>query len=201
MKKIGLLCLALVLALGTLGVGYASWTDTVVIDGSVSTGDVDIEIDSVSSTYVFKILSTGGIAFQSYPMTISNDYVRIASAVTTSSGQTVTMTFTNLFPTETQEIKADVVMHYVGSIPAHVALTNVVYTPVTGVDLTTYMVQEWSVSYDGGTTYTVVEPETVQLHDCDYVKLWLWFDLDQDNTLMNASGTLSADIVATQWNK
>jgi hypothetical protein len=40
MKKIGLLCLALVLALGALGVGYASWTDTITIFGTVNTGEV-----------------------------------------------------------------------------------------------------------------------------------------------------------------
>jgi hypothetical protein len=40
MKKISLICLALVLAMGTLGVGYASWTDTVYIDGTVDTGEV-----------------------------------------------------------------------------------------------------------------------------------------------------------------
>jgi hypothetical protein len=41
-KKIGLLCLALVLALGALGVGYASWTDTIFVDGTVQTGSVCI---------------------------------------------------------------------------------------------------------------------------------------------------------------
>lgn len=40
MKKIGLLCLALVLALGTLGVGYAAWTDTIYIEGTVTTGSL-----------------------------------------------------------------------------------------------------------------------------------------------------------------
>jgi predicted ribosomally synthesized peptide with SipW-like signal peptide len=40
MKRIGLLCLALVLALGALGVGYAAWTDVITINGSVSTGSV-----------------------------------------------------------------------------------------------------------------------------------------------------------------
>jgi len=45
MKKIGLLALALVLALGALGVGFASWTDTVFIEGQVCTGDVCIEFD------------------------------------------------------------------------------------------------------------------------------------------------------------
>jgi predicted ribosomally synthesized peptide with SipW-like signal peptide len=38
MKKIILIGLALVLALGTLGVGYAAWTDTVTISGPVTTG-------------------------------------------------------------------------------------------------------------------------------------------------------------------
>ena len=42
MKKIGLLSLALVLALGTLGVGYAMWFDTLEIDGTISTGSLEI---------------------------------------------------------------------------------------------------------------------------------------------------------------
>ena len=37
MKKIGLICLALVLALGVLGVGYAMWDKTLTITGTVST--------------------------------------------------------------------------------------------------------------------------------------------------------------------
>jgi hypothetical protein len=45
MKKIGLLALALVLALGTLGAAYAHWTDTVYIDGQVCTGEVDVGLD------------------------------------------------------------------------------------------------------------------------------------------------------------
>jgi hypothetical protein len=43
MKKIGLLCLALVLALGTLGVAYSSWHDVINVSGSVDTGTVCIE--------------------------------------------------------------------------------------------------------------------------------------------------------------
>jgi len=41
MKKIGLLCLALVLALGTMGVGYAMWFEDLYIDGIVNTGELD----------------------------------------------------------------------------------------------------------------------------------------------------------------
>ena len=43
MKRIGLLTLSLVLALGTLGVGYAAWTDTVYIEGTVETGVLCVE--------------------------------------------------------------------------------------------------------------------------------------------------------------
>ncbi len=45
MKKFGILCLALVIALGTLGVGYAAWTDTIFIDGTVNTGSVVLGFD------------------------------------------------------------------------------------------------------------------------------------------------------------
>jgi len=45
MKKIGLLLLALVIALGALGVGYAKWTDTVTINGTVNTGTLKIGIN------------------------------------------------------------------------------------------------------------------------------------------------------------
>jgi hypothetical protein len=48
MKKFGLLCLALVLALGAVGVGYAMWTDTIWIDGTVQTGSVSLGIEADS---------------------------------------------------------------------------------------------------------------------------------------------------------
>lgn len=41
MKKIGLICLALVMALGALGVGYAMWDKTLFIEGTVNTGEVN----------------------------------------------------------------------------------------------------------------------------------------------------------------
>jgi len=45
MKKIGLLCLALVLALGAMGIGYSAWTDTITINGTVQTGKVCLKIE------------------------------------------------------------------------------------------------------------------------------------------------------------
>jgi len=48
MKKIGLLAMTLVLALGALGIGYAKWSDTVTITGTVATGSVVVGIRDVS---------------------------------------------------------------------------------------------------------------------------------------------------------
>jgi predicted ribosomally synthesized peptide with SipW-like signal peptide len=48
MKKIILLCLATVLAMGGLGVGYAAWTDEVTISGSVQSGSLCFSIEDNS---------------------------------------------------------------------------------------------------------------------------------------------------------
>lgn len=45
MKKLLFISLALVLALGALGVSYASWTDKVTITGTVKTGNLCFSID------------------------------------------------------------------------------------------------------------------------------------------------------------
>ncbi|MFC2068067.1 hypothetical protein ACFLTP_03535 [Chloroflexota bacterium] len=48
MKKIGILVIALVLAIGSLGVGYAGWTDNIFIEGNVTSGDVCIDFEDVT---------------------------------------------------------------------------------------------------------------------------------------------------------
>jgi len=50
MKRIGLISLALVLALGVLGVGYAAWIDQVTIEGTVETGSLKLGIGKADIT-------------------------------------------------------------------------------------------------------------------------------------------------------
>jgi hypothetical protein len=45
MKKIILICLSLVLALGGFGVAYSLWFDTVVVSGDVQTGSLNLAFD------------------------------------------------------------------------------------------------------------------------------------------------------------
>ncbi len=46
MKKLGLICLVLIIALGAIGAGYAAWTDILQVNGTVTTGLLAWEITS-----------------------------------------------------------------------------------------------------------------------------------------------------------
>ena len=66
MRKIGILALALVMAIGALGVGYAAWTDTIYINGTVNTGSVDLNVTELSSTEIWKDLETDALVAVHY---------------------------------------------------------------------------------------------------------------------------------------
>lgn len=84
--KLGILSLAVVLCLATVGVGYAMWDKTLYIDGTVNTGEVNLEIMSASSddppgaTDVNKDKDVGctevavGADKQSITVTVTNGY-------------------------------------------------------------------------------------------------------------------------------
>jgi len=70
MKRVGLISLVLVLALGALGVGYAAWTDTLTITGTVATGEVDWEFGTCSLLDENEPIDPGG----DYPPIGEPDY-------------------------------------------------------------------------------------------------------------------------------
>jgi hypothetical protein len=75
MKKIGLISLALVLAMGALGTGYAMWSDTITITGTVNTADVCLEFnaDQTSEVLPQSCLDVGKIADFNYTSWVEND--------------------------------------------------------------------------------------------------------------------------------
>jgi hypothetical protein len=251
-KKIGLLALALVLALGALGVGYAMWTDTITIHGTVETGSVDINVEYYSGTDIYKDLSSDNLTTYHWltdaagnlkwssgtPYDPNNaDHFLVASAATSSTldlnnepvDDEIDITFTNAFPSDA--LWADFIVHYVGSVPAHVTADIAVddetadamlvwlwdngYIHIWGcmVDIDDYydegaQEQVWDLSFTGPVT------EPLQMHNCDYVKVWLEIDLPQDDELAQIEGCnftqedfmsktwhFTAHIYATQWNE
>jgi len=203
-KKIGLLSLALVLALGALGVGYAMWQDTVTIEGTVNTGSVEISIEDLSETYVYKVLDTHGIMMSDVEI-VDPNLLLVASATAEDvpvdgGAKTVEMTFDNIFPTEVP-IMADVMLHYTGSIPVHVDVSET----FGGDDLSPYLVQEWWVSVDERQNWVETNLEEIQLHYCNLVALVVYLDPEAlqaaGKDAQGLSGTFTKTITVYQWNE
>jgi hypothetical protein len=204
MKKIGLLSLALVLALGTLGVGYAMWWDEVTIEGTVNTGNVEISIEGLSETYVYKNVTSREMVMSTEPL-VGADLMEVASAtaedVSVAGGaKKVQMTFDNIFPT-CEPIAADVLLHYTGSVPAHVVLLE---DDVDG-SIAPYLVQTWYVWDDIEQMYIETVIDGIQLHYCDLVWLVVYLDpvlLQEDGKdAQGISGNFTKTVIVHQWNE
>jgi hypothetical protein len=59
MKKIGFVILALILILGTMGVAFSMWSQTVTVTGQVNTGNVTLTVSNPSCDLYFKDLDAG----------------------------------------------------------------------------------------------------------------------------------------------
>jgi len=102
MKKIGLLALALVLALGTMGVGYAMWFEDLYINGIVNTGNLDAN---------WSIMDYG----DDEDVAAGKNYSSIFAEI---QGDTLLVTVTNAYPCINYFVNFDV--DNAGTIPFHV---------------------------------------------------------------------------------
>lgn len=101
MKKILLLCLALVLALGSLGVAGALWSDDLYIIGDVYTGDIGVEW-SLYAWWDDEIPEKDVSFVEAYIM-----------------GDTLYVYIWNAYPSITYTVQWD--LHGIGSVPVHFA--------------------------------------------------------------------------------
>ena len=215
MKKIGLLCLALVLALGALGVGYAAWTDTVTISGTVNTGTLDVVIVNTSNTIVFKapeeqneILIAHYWEDEGQPPTPAGGSI-IAYADADYSGGTsppsplpgddeIVVTIYNAFPCVA--LTADFLLHYEGSIPVKVSLADITCDNPALADFMFY--RFYKADEFGNKVGDQIPLEGVQMHYCDYVLVEVGIHLDrQDDADMNQDGVITGTITVIQWNE
>jgi len=143
--------MALVLALGSLGAAFAAWTDTVTLNGSVTTGTVDINVVGYSSTWVYKVPGAENeievihhnlpteptvpanavLMYPGHPNADENHPYAVAYAIAEPAkdeagaliDDQVTVTYFNLFPSI--DFIADILLHYEGSIPVKVNVANI----------------------------------------------------------------------------
>ena len=244
--KIGAIFLVSVMALAAIGGGYAAWFDTITISGTVNTGNVDIVVDSYSHTYVYKVpdeLFPGAYENETCIRHLTNlpagfnpiypsGWIPVAHAKADQAfdaagpiDDAVVVEFNNLFPCI--DFVADVVFHYVGSIPAKINFAD--FISVGGDDGYQDWLEDlwnlhqaypeygiWVEAYrcdENGNLPEEVDPEIVdlgtQLHYCDYVLLEIHIHLPQywpdtmepTNDLMLRSGSFMGQIEVVQWNE
>ena len=103
MKKIGLICLTLVMALGMLGATFALWSDVLFLDATVETGSI-------------------GLAWsQGDP--IDDETKDFSRAECNINGNMLTITVFNAYPCITYTIPID--LHVTGTIPVHCTFNRV----------------------------------------------------------------------------
>ena len=218
--KVWVLFLVLVIALAGVGVGFAHWSDTVNISGTVTTGDVDIDIAKVSSTWVYKVPSDEIVVHHGWVQPEApQDGELIASAVAVIDGgddaDSVTVTLTDLFPSV--DFKVDFLLHYDGTIPAKFVVDTDEPPVFTGPGSTYLNNLCWSLpdgNADGGYCYgemwtsneagadlvNIEALEGYQLHNCDYILVVITVHLGQDAPMNVTNGAFTYNFEVTQWN-
>jgi len=147
--------LALVLALGGLGVGFAMWSETLTIDGTVNTGTFDVTFTAASwdDTGEEKDIGSGG--------------------VTGVPGDELVFTLTNVYPCYGGDLDFTISNSSspLGTIPGHV---DSVWFHAKGPG-------KYGTEIDVhgnfvGSTIAFIACNRVELPVCS----WLYFDLDND---------------------
>jgi hypothetical protein len=221
MKKIAIMALAIVLALGTLGVGYALWFQTVNISGTVETGYVNISACNPTGTLVYKDLVTDELIKvpgtldvvpdlpAAGPVIGDHDTLLVAVAQTTgladcvecdtpNGSLTVNVAYYNLFPIfdatgEPDYFCADFDLTNTGTIPVK-ALVLDDFTP-SGIDGLSFHVDALD---EQGAPITL---EGYQLEPDDFVHILICIDVPDDPAYQNLDGSFTATIVFEQWNE
>ena len=140
MKKVRFLALAMVVALGLMGAGYAYWTDTLTINNTVTTGEFNVQFSKItdseitvdedeSSPAVFGLeRNTPGYdqpEYQSGETWYASEYVNGLSATLSNENKQVDVTVGNLYPGSKGKIKT--IVENTGTIPVVFDYAEVTY--------------------------------------------------------------------------
>jgi len=202
MKKIGLLCLALVLALGALGVGYAMWYDEVTIEGTVDTATLRLGIvKAEAELYQDKDVATVELSFED---PIIPWECEVPPGAEEYAYGTLVVTLNNTFPCLTVDIEFYV--GNAGSIPIHI--TAIEMTDPTGELTVVWNVNPSNTGYfyrtggdpveDRVMTFTVINLVCSQLHGCIPDKADLILHVEQPAE-QNHQYKFEFKVIGEQW--
>jgi len=226
MKKIGIICLVLVMALGALGVGYATWSQTLTITEEVNTGKFCVGIrDAGTDDDGPALTETGGVL---YPIdepadgTLDPGYLKNVAAAHSTDGvlkcehetveffEDVTETIVNAYPSYSCTITLE--FANCGTVPAIVeSVTPTMVSDADGlfdyVEITSWVIyDDLGNEWGSGTGLTALEAalQGYQLDPCDVMSVDITKHIIQEigGVLCpeEATMTMTEDVKWIQWN-
>lgn len=132
MKKIRILALALVVAAMMMGVGYAQWTDTMVINNTVQTGELNVKFDE-GTFYGIK-----------YPDACAAQYAKASAQIDEKDPHTMTVNLNGLYPDSWVAFKVKGIN--AGTIPAKLDNIDVQFSGAK--ELLPYLTYETRIAFD-----------------------------------------------------
>jgi len=220
-NKIGTIFFVSILALAGIGISYAGFIDVITVYGNVDTATVDLVVEDYSGTDVWKVYGPdapdgeiviwrGFISDQDRPTkeSLEEKYSECTAILVASSWASegtnydVDMVWDNIFPCI--DFTADVIIHYAGTIPAHVDVTDLVWD-LTGENYdfskyTTFEVYQYTLVNNEWLKGNLIPSFPIQMHFCEYIGIEVTIHIAQDNSLQDKHGEFSFDINAIQWN-
>ncbi|MDD2422214.1 MAG: hypothetical protein PHC60_08845 [Heliobacteriaceae bacterium] len=129
MKKVKFISVMLVLSFILMGAAYAAWTENIVINGTVATGDYDVTFSAATSNDPGVTVDPG---LDKHVGTTDNPEVA-------TDGKSITVTANNAYP------------DYNATINYTVKNTGTIPLKVTGLDITNYYSNQLTVAEEGAT--------------------------------------------------
>ena len=218
MKKIGLISVILVMAMGIMGVAYASWSDVITINQQVQTGNVEVGVRGVApdpEEVEGKQVATVGVthgAFKFQKDFEQSDFPAGTLPPTTPGlydlYDSATVAISNYYPS--LNVREDFFIGYNGSIPVKLSVLLTVDDPdliYEHMDLTWIKYHNGVLEFQGSGIASEELPkiqaalEGQQLHQSDVVLLWIDKHLRQSAPQGSAPSSFTLDVTAIQWNK
>jgi len=210
MRKLGLVFLVLVLALGALGVGYAKWSDTVVINGSISSGEVCLEwTGAYGSKDPCTPPTKDWTCDPGFTNICQGDKDIGCTTVVMEDEDTISVTLDSVYPCYFNEISSHI--HNCGTIPVKIAPAILSYPDPANPGETIEVELEFGkIAYIagddqyGGISNVIeikwLEPSGVQLHPCVEWEL-SWYIHILQPAKQGSQYTFTITIEGIQWNE
>ena len=186
-KKIAAIFSALMLTVVLAGVAYAHWTDSLIIEGEVNTGNIDVGLSACVYVADENHKDYGKVA---------TAYVEVLNQMDNGPVKHIKVTVENAYPSLEVIVVFD--------------LKNYGSVPVALVDYTRYPGDDWDVAIEqlGEGWYTdnmdMATPwqlDPLEWDSCCNTWYWWWHLHVTNDALQDTTYTFEADVVFWNWNE